>query len=140
MGPGQSNAQAQPRVGASARASAPPEAQPGPQPEVGVLCQKPRDGREIRRPGARERRYIQRSKAAVVEAKQRIQLENLPTRTSTCTKGSPVWFSTLTPSKLAVGQEWESPGGAVATGVASAPPRRHICFMHRLLFRSGRIW
>jgi hypothetical protein len=29
--------------------------------------------REVRRPGAKERRYIKRSGAAVVEAKQRIQ-------------------------------------------------------------------
>jgi len=54
MGLGRSKARAQPRVGASARASAPPEAQPGPQPELDVLRQNPRDGREVRRPGARE--------------------------------------------------------------------------------------
>jgi len=54
MGPGRSKARAQPRVGASARDSAP---QPGPQPELEVLRQKPRDGREVRRPGAREKVY-----------------------------------------------------------------------------------
>jgi len=32
---------------------------------------------------------------------------------------------------------WESPGGAAAAAVASAPPRRHLCFMLRLLFRFG---
>jgi len=56
-GPGRSKARAQPRDGASARASAPPEAQPGPQPELEVLRQKPRDGREVRRPGARVKVY-----------------------------------------------------------------------------------
>ena len=36
-------------------------------------------------------------------------------------------------------RSWESPGGAALTAAASAPPRRHLCFMHRLLFRSGLI-
>jgi len=53
MGPGRSKARAQPRVGASARASALPEAQP----ELEVLRQKLRDGREVWRPGAREKVY-----------------------------------------------------------------------------------
>jgi len=35
---------------------------------------------------------------------------------------------------------WESPGGAAATAPASAPPRRHLCLMHSLLFCSGLIW
>jgi len=34
----------------------------------------------------------------------------------------------------------ESPGGEAATAAASAPPRRHLCFTCRLLFRSGLIW
>jgi len=38
MAPGWSKAQAQPRFGASARASAPPEAQPRPQPELEVFA------------------------------------------------------------------------------------------------------
>jgi hypothetical protein len=36
-------------------------------------------------------------------------------------------------------RSWESPGGAAATAAASAPPRRHLCFARRLLFRSGLI-
>jgi len=56
-GLGRSKARPQPRVGASARASAPPEALPGPQPELEVLRQKTRDAREVRRPGAREKVY-----------------------------------------------------------------------------------
>jgi len=58
-GPGRSKARAQPRVGASARVRAAPEAQSGPQPELEVLRQKPRDGREVRRPGTREKVYKQ---------------------------------------------------------------------------------
>jgi len=68
---GESKAQAQSRVRASARPSVPPESQP----EIEVLGQKPRNGREIRRPGASERRYIHRSGAAVDEAQQCIQLQ-----------------------------------------------------------------
>ena len=48
---------------------------PGHSPSSRFLRQKPRDGREVRRPGAKERRHIKRSGAAVVEAKQRVQLQ-----------------------------------------------------------------
>ena len=40
-----------------------------------------------------------------------------------------------TPSEMASGQEWESPGGAVAAAVAPVPPRRHLCLC--VCFRSG---
>jgi len=33
------------------------ELEPGPQPELEILHQMPRDGRQVRRPGARDRRY-----------------------------------------------------------------------------------
>ena len=65
--------------------------------------------------------------------------KNPPALTPTYSEGSHGWFSTLTPSELAFGQELESPGGAVATAAASAPPRRHLCFTRRLLFCSGLI-
>jgi len=39
------------------------------------LCKKPRDGSEVRRPEGMERRYMKWSGAAVVEAKQRVQLQ-----------------------------------------------------------------
>ena len=75
----------------------------------------------------------------MVEAKQRVQLQNSPTHTPIYTKGRPLRFSTLTPSKLFSGQEWESVGGAAATEAASTPPRWHHYFTRRLLFRSGLI-
>jgi len=44
------------------------------------LRQKLRDRREVRRTGAKENRYINRSGAAVVEAKQHIQLQKTNTQ------------------------------------------------------------
>jgi hypothetical protein len=45
------------------------------------LAPEPKDGREVRRPGAREEVY-KRSGAAVVKAKQRVQLNHKHTAPS----------------------------------------------------------
>jgi hypothetical protein len=52
------------------------EPEPGlePEHELEVFAPEPKDGREVRRPGAREDVY-KRSGAAVVKAKQRVQLQ-----------------------------------------------------------------
>jgi len=77
------------------------------------------------------------------------QMRTKPTSTTTPSKSSksPAASKThqnpphITPYSSFVGcrRSCESPGGAAATMVASAPTRRHLCFKRHLLFRSGQI-
>jgi hypothetical protein len=63
----------------------------------------PRDVSEDRRPGEKERRYIKRSGAAVVEAKQRVQLQKNKELQKTNTPHLPIFsLSYIHSSRIAV--------------------------------------
>ena len=77
------------------------------------------------------------------------QMRTKPTSTTTLSKSSKspaaskthqnTLHNTTSTSFGGCHRSWESPGGTAATAADSAPPRRHLCFTHHLLFCSGLI-